>query len=160
MLYICMFDSEKLELLSKDLVHSIGIDIVDIRKIERIYNKYRERFLDHILTLEEQAQFDVYLKTYGLTQKFYQKLGNTWAAKEAVIKAMNGSVKMKSICVLRGSNGAPYVYLINHINGIQDGLKSIIDGRLIRELLCGKYLCTLNLKYLCQMIIPIVWPVV
>ena len=55
---------------------NIGVDIVSIDRIKKIYNKYGTRFTDQFLTAEEKQK--------QLTPEYISKC---WAVKEASIKA-------------------------------------------------------------------------
>jgi phosphopantetheine--protein transferase-like protein len=55
---------------------NIGVDIVSINRIKKIYNKYGTRFTDQFLTEEEKQK--------KLTPEYISKC---WAVKEASIKA-------------------------------------------------------------------------
>lgn len=95
------------------MIIGLGNDIIDIRRIESAYREFEEKFLLKIFTELERKQLSVYLERYGTKRLFFQKLANTWAAKESVIKALNAKVKMQDFSVLRAENGAPYVVLHN-----------------------------------------------
>jgi len=55
---------------------NIGVDIVSVNRIKKIYNKYGTRFTDQFLTEEEKQK--------ELTAEYISKC---WAVKEASIKA-------------------------------------------------------------------------
>jgi len=55
---------------------NIGVDIVSVDRIKKIYNKYGTRFTDQFLTEEEKQK--------ELTPEYISKC---WAVKEASIKA-------------------------------------------------------------------------
>ena len=55
---------------------NIGVDIISINRIKKIYNKYGTRFTDQFLTEEEKQK--------KLTPEYISKC---WAVKEASIKA-------------------------------------------------------------------------
>lgn len=95
------------------MIIGIGNDIVDVRRIESMYSEFKEQFLLRSFTDLERAQLAIYLARYGETKLFFQKIANTWAAKESVIKALNANIGMKDFSVLRADNGAPYVILHN-----------------------------------------------
>ncbi len=61
----------------------LGIDLCDIRRIERVMAAHGERFLARIFTAEERARAD--RRTEQLRPATYAK---RWAAKEACAKAL------------------------------------------------------------------------
>ena len=61
----------------------LGVDLCDIRRIERVMAAHGERFLARIFTAEERARAD--RRTEALRPATYAK---RWAAKEACAKAL------------------------------------------------------------------------
>jgi len=64
---------------------SVGIDIVEIDKFEKIYKKYGERFINKIFTLSEKK----YLKNDIL------KMAISFSFKEAIWKALPDEIQKK-----------------------------------------------------------------
>lgn len=89
----------------------IGNDIVDIRRIEKLYAAHGDQFLNRFFNEDEKAQLNEFQIQYKEERKFMQKIANTWAAKESVIKAYKGELGMTDVSILRDANGAPYVVL-------------------------------------------------
>ncbi len=90
------------------MIIGIGTDLVDIRRIEQIYERFGTRFLQRTYT---PSEID-----YALSQKnTAAKLAQRWAAKEACAKALNtgirGVVTLKSMEISRHTNGAPSIIL-------------------------------------------------
>lgn len=90
--------------------YKIGSDICSIRRIEEVYDKFGERFLDRILTPQE--------KSYVLSRKQKEdklaRLAGRFAAKEATSKVLGTGfigVSWKEIEVLRLPTGAPQLRL-------------------------------------------------
>lgn len=90
--------------------YKIGSDICSIRRIEEVYDKFGERFLDRILTPQE--------KSYVLSRKQKDdklaRLAGRFAAKEATSKVLGTGfigVSWKEIEVLRLPSGAPQLRL-------------------------------------------------
>ena len=88
----------------------IGSDICSIRRVEEVYDKYQERFLDRILTASE--------KEYVLSRKkkadMLARLAGRFAAKEATSKVLGSGfigVSWKEIEVLRLPSGEPRLKL-------------------------------------------------
>lgn len=88
----------------------IGTDIVNIKRIESIYQKYGEAFLDKNFHLEEKKHF----KNLPLHKKI-NYLAKRFAAKEAVAKAFGVGIGDKisfcDIAILNNELGAPYVLI-------------------------------------------------
>jgi|Deesub1362A_J573_1020465.scaffolds.fasta_scaffold00006_154 holo-[acyl-carrier protein] synthase len=84
---------------------SIGIDIVKTERIERLYEKYGERFLKKVFT-DEEINYSMQRKT------FLNHLAARFAAKEAFLKALgtglSKGISLKEIEVKRGK-GAPFL---------------------------------------------------
>lgn len=83
-----------------------GVDIVEISRIEKLYKKWGDKFLDRIFTA---AEIKYCLGKVGTPAH----LAGRFAAKEAVIKSIKAkpSPPLKSIEILRGKNGNPEVRL-------------------------------------------------
>lgn len=84
----------------------IGIDIVNINRIEKLCNHYQEKFLRKIFVPEE-------IEEAQKKGHFYQSIAGKFAAKEAYIKATSSLVKQPisflDISVLSDSKGKPYI---------------------------------------------------
>jgi holo-[acyl-carrier protein] synthase len=63
------------------MIFGIGTDVLELKRIERVYGRYGEKFADRLLLDEEQALFR---KAKNKTRF----LGMRFAAKEAVAKAL------------------------------------------------------------------------
>ena len=84
-----------------------GVDIVDVNRIKRCIENYKERFLDRIFSKDEQ--FYCFSKSNP-----YIHFSGKFAAKEAVMKAFLPSENIKqisflNISILNDNNGAPKV---------------------------------------------------
>lgn len=86
------------------MIIGIGVDLVDIRRIERLLQKYGVHFIHRVFTQEEQA----YAHKSSHPTRVY---ANRFAAKEAAAKAlgtgMRGGIGWKDIEVSRAPSGAP-----------------------------------------------------
>lgn len=84
----------------------IGIDIVDLDRIEKIYSRYGVKFLQRFLSQEEIA---ICLNK----PQVIASIAGRFAAKEAVVKALgtgfSGGVHWKSFAILNDERGRPYV---------------------------------------------------
>jgi len=85
-------------------MHCIGVDIVEIGRLEKAIARHGENFLNRVYTDSE-------LKLY---RKKLPSLAARFAAKEAVVKALgktDKAVTLKEIEVLSGPGGQPVVNL-------------------------------------------------
>lgn len=82
---------------------SPGIDIIEIKRIEKVFQKYGQRFLERFLTAEE---------IQNIPSRYPARyLAGRWAVKEALIKASGKIISWKDIAILRAAEGAPQVVL-------------------------------------------------
>lgn len=86
----------------------IGVDIITIKRIEKILTKRRKRFLEKVYTERELEM------AYAKGAASLEYLTMAFAGKEAVFKALgttwNGA-EMKDIEILRDNIGRPLVIL-------------------------------------------------
>lgn len=93
------------------MIIGLGTDIVRTSRIKSLSEKYGLKFLDRILTQDEQAKYnsmeDSSQREAYLTKRF--------AAKEAFVKAIgtgfDGNISFQDISVLNDKNGKPYYNL-------------------------------------------------
>lgn len=81
-----------------------GVDIIEISRVDGIFQRYGQRFLNHIYTQEEIA----YCRGRA------PNLAGRFAAKEAVMKALGTGVRgvgWKDIEIARHESGAPSILL-------------------------------------------------
>ena len=86
------------------MIIGIGVDIVDMRRIEHLLKVYGDHFTHKVFTQEERA--------YAMTKVHPARAyANRFAAKEAALKALGtgkkGGIGWKDVEVLRASSGAP-----------------------------------------------------
>jgi len=83
-------------------VYGVGIDITEVPRIKRLYGKNPE-FLKRFFTPGEAA--------YCLKGKnIYERMAAGFAAKEAVIKALDRKdLLLRSICIVNSGTGRPMV---------------------------------------------------
>ncbi len=90
------------------MILGIGVDLVDMRRIEHLLDKFGERFIQKIFTKEERS----YATQSPHPQRVY---ANRFAAKEAAAKALGTGIRegigWQDIEVSRASSGAPILYL-------------------------------------------------
>ena len=62
---------------------SVGVDIVDVERIRRLYQRYRDRFLKRVFT---ETEISYSFSARG--DRRYERLAARFAAKEAALKAL------------------------------------------------------------------------
>ncbi len=86
------------------MIYGIGIDVVEPRRVERLFEQYGERFARRVLT---PLEWPGYLKTV----RPVLFLANRFAAKEAFSKAMGTGfrypVTLQCISVVQNKAGKP-----------------------------------------------------
>lgn len=89
------------------MITGIGIDVLDIHKLEHLISSRGKEFLNEIFTEKEQ--------TYAKEHRGAPNLATAFTGKEAFIKAVGGvkrsDFSMKEIEILRMSSGQPYIKL-------------------------------------------------
>lgn len=90
------------------MIAGIGVDIVDIARIQALLDKYGERFLTRVYTGAEME--------YGLRgANKAERLAGRFAVKEAVMKALgtgkSQGILWKDVETVRGRSGKPEVRL-------------------------------------------------
>lgn len=91
------------------MIQGIGLDIVEIDRIERAQSK-NKRFVTRILTQNER---DIYESLTSIKRRT-EFLAGRFAAKEAIAKATGkgiGKLSFQHIHIGREENGAPRVYV-------------------------------------------------
>src|SRR6202165_5319797 len=88
------------------MIFGIGIDVLKVDRIERVYEKHGERFLSHLLMPEERVQFE-------RTARPVRFIAMRFAAKEAIVKAMGTGfahgVWIRDVGVVQNAWGKPEV---------------------------------------------------
>jgi len=86
------------------MIYGIGVDLVDIARMERVLNRWGPRFVDRVFTTAEKKF------SFERTNP-YAAFAMRFAAKEAFSKAlglgMKGGVKWKDIEVFNDPKGKP-----------------------------------------------------
>ena len=97
-----------------------GIDLVQISRIENVYRKFQDQFVDRILTRDERRKFD------RLNQKHQiLYLATRFAGKEAFAKALGigiGQLAFIDIGIVNKPNGKPEIKLSHRVLAIVSGL--------------------------------------
>ncbi len=90
------------------MIIGVGVDLVSIERIGRIYKKYPDRFLIRIFSDREVASF----KEHGSS---LASLAARFAAKEAVLKAIGcgiGPAALKEVEIITSPGKQPQVKLL------------------------------------------------
>ncbi len=85
----------------------VGVDLVAISRIKKVYDKFPERFLNRLFTEREKAQF----QKKGASMA---SLAARFAAKEAVLKAIScgiGPAAMREVEIIAPTGKQPEVKL-------------------------------------------------
>jgi holo-[acyl-carrier protein] synthase len=90
------------------VVIGIGTDIVEVERVQRIWERHGDRFAGRILTPAEQAQC-------ATTAEPWRFLAKRFAAKEAISKCLGTGIGValswQDLELLRDADGAPLVQL-------------------------------------------------
>lgn len=78
----------------KDGSMEVGIDIVDVKRIRKVLDKYGDRFLDKVFSEEEKGLFKK-------RKNAQLSIAGRFAAKEAFIKAKGMKAPLKEIKILQ-----------------------------------------------------------
>ena len=88
------------------MIFGIGIDILEVKRIEKTCRKYPERFIGHLLMPEERAQL-------AKTARPVRFLAMRFAAKEAIVKAMGTGfahgVWIRDVGIVQNAWGKPEI---------------------------------------------------
>jgi len=91
-----------------NMIVGIGTDLVDVRRIDRIHQRFAERFVARVLVSSERDIWQSHAQPVSY-------LAKRWAAKEAVAKALGtgigGEVGFHNIEVTASAAGQPQVIL-------------------------------------------------
>ena len=90
------------------MIAGIGVDMVDIARIQALLDRYGDRFLRRVFTEKESA--------YAMSgARAAERLAGRFAVKEAVMKALatgkSQGILWRDIETLRGRFGKPEVHL-------------------------------------------------
>jgi len=83
-------------------MNSVGVDIIEVGRIEGAVSRWGERFLGRVFTPAELE----------LCRRRPASLAARFAAKEAVMKALGGVQRWREIEVLRYASGKPRLRLL------------------------------------------------
>jgi len=95
------------------MIVGIGIDIVDIERVNRLLDRYKDRFVKRVFTEEEE-------KYAYRSIKPAERLAGRFAVKEAFMKAIgtgkSNGILWRDVETVRGPLGRPKVKLYGKAN--------------------------------------------
>jgi len=101
------------------VIFGIGIDVLKADRIEQVYAKHGQRFVDHLLMPEEHAQL-------SRTRRRVRFLAMRFAAKEAIVKGMGTGfahgVWIRDVGIIQNSWGRPEVVYSERGAKVRDSL--------------------------------------
>jgi holo-[acyl-carrier protein] synthase len=101
------------------MIYGIGIDVLKSERVQRTFEKYGERFVEHLLMPEERAQLE-------RTARPARFLAMHFAAKEAIVKAMGTGfahgVWIRDVGMVQNEWGRPEVVYSARGAKVRDGL--------------------------------------
>jgi holo-[acyl-carrier protein] synthase len=101
------------------MIYGIGIDVLKAERVQRVLEKYGERFVGHLLLPEERAQLE-------RTARPGRFLAMHFAAKEAIVKAMGTGfahgVWIRYVGMVQNEWGRPEVVYSARGAKVRDGL--------------------------------------
>ncbi len=101
------------------MIFGIGIDVLKADRIEQVYAKHGQRFVDHLLMPEEHAQL-------SRTRRRVRFLAMRFAAKEAIVKGMGtgfaNGVWIRDVGIVQNSWGRPEVVYSERGAKVRDSL--------------------------------------
>lgn len=91
------------------MIVGVGTDIVDVNRIEKVYQKQATAFAERLLSEKELLEFEHQLHP----ERFLSK---RWALKEAVSKALGTGiargVRFKDMTIAHKESGQPFLVLV------------------------------------------------
>ena len=101
------------------MIYGIGIDVLKSERVQRVLEKYGERFVERLLMPEERAQLE-------RTARPGRFLAMHFAAKEAIVKAMGTGfahgIWIRDVGMVQNSWGRPEVVYSARGSKVRDGL--------------------------------------
>jgi holo-[acyl-carrier protein] synthase len=101
------------------MIYGIGIDVLKAERVQRVLEKYGERFVRHLLMPEERVQLE-------RTARPGRFLAMHFAAKEAIVKAMGTGfahgVWIRDVGMVQNAWGRPEVVYSARGARVRDGL--------------------------------------
>ncbi|HMK85046.1 MAG TPA: holo-ACP synthase [Steroidobacteraceae bacterium] len=102
------------------MIYGIGIDVLEVDRVERVHAKHGERFIAHLLMPEERAQLE-------RTARPVRFLAMHFAAKEAIVKAMGTGfahgVWIRDVGIVQNAWGRPEIVYSERGAKVRDSLR-------------------------------------
>ena len=97
------------------MIKGVGVDNVDIFRLNKVYEKWGEKFISKIFSIEE-------IPSYKDKKSFLNSLAGKFAAKEAIAKALGNGFRdgltFKSIKIIKSLSGKPVAIVQNRSDEI------------------------------------------
>jgi holo-[acyl-carrier protein] synthase len=101
------------------VIFGIGIDVLKMERVEQVYARHGQRFIDHLLMPEECRQFTE-------SRRPARFLAMRFAAKEAIVKGMGTGfahgIWIRDVGVVQNAWGRPEVVYSERGAKVRDGL--------------------------------------
>jgi holo-[acyl-carrier protein] synthase len=101
------------------VIFGIGIDVLKAERIEQVFARHGQRFVDHLLMPEEHAQL-------SRTRRPARFLAMRFAAKEAIVKGMGTGfahgVWIRDVGIVQNAWGRPEVVYSERGAKVRDNL--------------------------------------
>jgi holo-[acyl-carrier protein] synthase len=101
------------------MIFGIGVDVLAAKRVDDVYGRYGERFVERLLMPAERAQL-------ARTRRPQRFLAMRFAAKEAIVKAMGTGfahgVWIRDVGVVQNSWGRPEVVYSKRGEGVRRAL--------------------------------------
>jgi holo-[acyl-carrier protein] synthase len=101
------------------MIFGIGVDVLEVKRIEHTLERFGERFIEHLLMPPEREQL-------ARTQRPQRFVAMRFAAKEAIVKAMGTGfahgVWIRDVGVVQNSWGKPEVVFSERGDRVRRGL--------------------------------------
>ena len=68
------------------MIFGIGLDLLNMTRVERLFDRYGDRFVEHVLTDEESLQFRA-------ARRKIHYLATRFSGKEAIAKALGTGLR-------------------------------------------------------------------
>lgn len=113
------------------MIYGIGTDIVSLDRINTIYSKNPDKFIQKVLSHAEQQQ----LEALNPVSKA-QFLASRWAAKESMVKALGTGfgqgIYWSDISILNDKNGKPYIFFSEAANSCINKIITLSEDQKIK----------------------------
>jgi holo-[acyl-carrier protein] synthase len=120
------------------MAQSIGIDIAEIARYQRLLERYRERFLNHVLGPEEQNLLVERRDAAAF-------VAGRFAAKEAIVKAFGEYLTerppLRDIQILYDTTGRPQVHLPDSLRKKLPGIRILVSISHEKNYAVGMAIC-------------------